>query len=398
MNNNTKTNSNYVRPFAEFQNLNSGDCPVPFDSILEAYYDCRKGKRTSCNSLLFEARAVRSLHKLWEQICDGTYEIGKSLAFIVNKPIKREVFAASFRDRIIHHWIYLRIQPLFEDYLFDTMKSNRKGKGTSSAINHVYSFLQNNPNAWIWKWDIQGFFMSIDKRILNTRLQNFLVDNYHGCDKGTLMWLVEKVAMHCPQDNCFLKCDKSEWNGLPPNKSLFNQDRFHGIAIGNLTSQAFANFYLRDVVAKCIELGLPMTVQYVDDFVSIANNKDDLLKAIPKIRTFMCQELGIKMHPKKCYIQQARKGVSFIGAIIKPNRIYAGKRMRREGGKKMFGYIKHNVPIVDVAASINSYFGYTRGLLAYKWRKVWAMRLLGKYKGEIYFNNNCNTMKLIKHK
>lgn len=44
---------------------------------------------------------------------DGTYEIGRSIAFIVTKPKKREVFAADFRDRVVHHLVMLRLEPLF---------------------------------------------------------------------------------------------------------------------------------------------------------------------------------------------------------------------------------------------------------------------------------------------
>ena len=44
---------------------------------------------------------------------DGTYEIGRSIAFIVTKPKKREVFAVDFRDRVVHHLVMLRLEPLF---------------------------------------------------------------------------------------------------------------------------------------------------------------------------------------------------------------------------------------------------------------------------------------------
>jgi len=35
---------------------------------------------------------------LCEELNNGTYQIGRSIAFIVNKPVKREIFAADFRD------------------------------------------------------------------------------------------------------------------------------------------------------------------------------------------------------------------------------------------------------------------------------------------------------------
>ena len=47
-----------------------------------------------------------NLVQLCEEINSGTYQIGRSIAFIVDKPVKREIFAADFRDRVIHHFIF----------------------------------------------------------------------------------------------------------------------------------------------------------------------------------------------------------------------------------------------------------------------------------------------------
>ena len=103
VNNNTKTDSNYVRSVSDYENRILGNGTVDFEGIIEAYYECRKKKRSSANELLYEIAAPRRLYLLWQEIVTGKYEIGKSIAFIVNKPIKREVFAATFKDRILHH-------------------------------------------------------------------------------------------------------------------------------------------------------------------------------------------------------------------------------------------------------------------------------------------------------
>lgn len=43
-----------------------------------------------------------------------TTQIGRSIAFIVNKPVKREIFAADFRDRVVHHLVINKLNHLFE--------------------------------------------------------------------------------------------------------------------------------------------------------------------------------------------------------------------------------------------------------------------------------------------
>jgi hypothetical protein len=70
---------------------------MDYDKLLQdlfsAYYDCRKNKRTTINQLHFEIDYELNLIKLANEIYNGTYKIGKSIAFIVDKPVKREIFA-----------------------------------------------------------------------------------------------------------------------------------------------------------------------------------------------------------------------------------------------------------------------------------------------------------------
>ncbi|MFT6137818.1 MAG: hypothetical protein ACJAUJ_000904 [Salibacteraceae bacterium] len=55
------------------------------------------------------------------ELNDGSYEPGKSIAFIVHKPVQREIFAADFRDRVVHHLIINKLNPLFEKKLLKTV-------------------------------------------------------------------------------------------------------------------------------------------------------------------------------------------------------------------------------------------------------------------------------------
>ncbi len=70
------------------------------EQMFQAYYDCRKNKRNTINALKFEKHFEQNLFELIEEIGTGKYQPGRSIAFIVNHPVKREVFAADFRDRV----------------------------------------------------------------------------------------------------------------------------------------------------------------------------------------------------------------------------------------------------------------------------------------------------------
>ena len=54
--------------------------------LFQAYYGCRKNKRNTANALAFEINYESNLLNLCEEINNGTYTPGRSIAFIVNKP------------------------------------------------------------------------------------------------------------------------------------------------------------------------------------------------------------------------------------------------------------------------------------------------------------------------
>ena len=114
---------------------------VSYDELYEAYNDCRKHKWKTANAATFQMNLSHNLYKLWLDLNKGFYKIGKSIAFIVDRPVKREVFAADFRDRIVHHLLINRIMSSFEDEMINNSFSCRKGKGTLCGIKTYDSFV-----------------------------------------------------------------------------------------------------------------------------------------------------------------------------------------------------------------------------------------------------------------
>ena len=407
VNNNNKYNGLTAVPLSELDDKarmkEERKYLVPIGHIWDAYYMCVKNKRRTMNAMLFDINVERKIIQLWRNINDRTYEIGRSVTFIVEHPVKREVFAADFRDRIVHDYICMRVEPLIEARLPECMTSNRKGKGTHYAIENVAKGLRDvsegyTKDCWIWKFDLKGFFMSIDKPMLNEKIQALIDSDYHGPDKEVLKWLTEKVVRHCPQMHCIRKSLPCAWIGLRADKSLFTQDRDHGMPIGNLPSQIFANYLLSGMVSFLRENCFETVTQYVDDVVVIHPDKNAILAFIPRLRTFLKDELGITLHPKKCYIQHYRKGVAFVGGIIKPWRNYVSKRTRR----KMLGKIhwltgnRDAMPSEKMLASVNSYLGHTRHFSAYKIREKAMEMMFGAFSKDIYFTNNIEKMAFIK--
>lgn len=100
---------------------NSVNPQIELHELYEAYFACRKNKRNTINALEFELDYESKLMDLMEEINNRSYEISRSIAFMIQKPVQREIFAAEFRDRIVHHLIIGKLNPLFEkQFIYDS--------------------------------------------------------------------------------------------------------------------------------------------------------------------------------------------------------------------------------------------------------------------------------------
>lgn len=93
--------------------------------LFKAYFDARHNKRNTVNQLRFELSFESEVIALCEEIFSRNYQICPSISFIVDKPVKREIFAADFRDRVIHHLIYNYINPYFDSIFIEDSYSCR---------------------------------------------------------------------------------------------------------------------------------------------------------------------------------------------------------------------------------------------------------------------------------
>ena len=263
------------------------------EELFQAYYDCRKNKRNTINALFFEKHLEHNLFQLHEEIYGGTYEPQSSIAFIVNKPVTREIFAADFRDRVVHHFIINKLNPLFEtEFIYDSYAC-RVAKGTHFGIKRANEFIKScsknyTTDCYILKLDVQGFFMHINRNLLFERLQQFILQKYHQPDRELIIALCRKIIFNDPTQNCIIKGNKKDWDALPRNKSLFHSPPNCGLPIGNLTSQVFANFYMNsfDHYMKN-DLGIRYYGRYVDDFIIVHPDKEYLKSLMPIIANFL---------------------------------------------------------------------------------------------------------------
>ena len=350
--------------------------------LFEAYFSCRCTKRNTRNALAFELDYETELLTLCEELNNGRYQPGKSIAFIVNKPVKREIFAADFRDRVVHHLVVSKLNHLFEqEFIYDSYAC-RRGKGTHFGVQRVDKFIKQcshnySQDCYVLKLDIKGFFMHINKKLLFDKLQAFIEQYYMAADKPRIIELCYKIIFNDPTQNCIIKSKRRAWKGLPTDKSLFYSATLCGLPIGNLTSQVFANFYMNifDHYIKH-DLGIRYYGRYVDDFVLVHQDKAYLKSLIPVLKNYLQMQLQLTLHPDKIYLQHYSKGVQFLGTVIKPRRIVMAKRTQGnfyEAIKKQNEVVKDHKPDKEQQAAflscMNAYLGIMRHYKTHKLRK-----------------------------
>lgn len=134
-----------------------------------AYLDARWHKRQKPYQLHFESHAEENLTALCDELWQRSYQPRRSSCFVITDPKQREVFAAQFRDRIVHHLYFNYTHELFERTFIADSYSCIRNRGTHYGIRRLEShILKESQNyslpCYVLKMDIKGYFMHIDRR------------------------------------------------------------------------------------------------------------------------------------------------------------------------------------------------------------------------------------------
>jgi RNA-directed DNA polymerase len=311
-----------------------------FESLLYqlhlSYLQARKNKRNTQNQLAFELDQEQRLHTLASCIHKREYKPKPSIAFIIHKPVMREIFAADFIDRIVHHLIYRCIYPEIDCKLIYDTYSCRVGKGTLFGIQRAQKFirscsLNHTREAYVLKVDIEAYFMNMQHQLIYDKVIAMLPENkeyFLGISRETVLYLLRQTIFNKVTQNCRIKGNRSDWHALPVSKSLFSYPDGTGLPIGNLTSQVFGNVYLNEV-DHFIKSNLKIKFygRYVDDMLFVHHNRDYLSSIVPIINHEVNQA-GLRLHPNKIVLTRADDGIPFLGQLIKPYRNYISNRTK----------------------------------------------------------------------
>jgi len=364
------------------------------EKLFKAYKECQKGKKNTINALVFELHREKNLVVLLDDLVSRRYEISRHICFIVINPTPREIFAADFRDRIVHHLLCNEISGLFEADFIPHSYANRIGKGTHKAVEQLRKDILQVKNktreGQYLKLDVRSFFRSINREILFSLVEKKITSKASPQKaqwEEEVLWLARKIIFYNPTTNYLYKGNPDKKYLIPKHKSLFYAQGC-GLPIGNLTSQFFANVYLNELDQfVTTTLGVDRYVRYVDDFVMVDEDKNKLKSLILPIDMFLKEKLTLRVHSGKIQLQEVRKGIDFLGYFIKRNHIVVRQKVVRRCKKRLHDisqvFVTGNVrdekeSMTHALSVVNSYYGHFSHARSFNLRKHLYAEHIGK--------------------
>lgn len=343
-------------------------------ALFQAYYDCRLTKRNSESALRFEERLERNLMDLYHELLSGQYYPGQSTVFVVTYPKVREVWAADFRDRIVHHLLYNQVADRFHRRFISDSYACIPNKGTHRAVARMEHFARSvtqnfTRTGFVLKMDVENFFVSVDRLLLDSLITPVIHEPW---------WLaLARTILHRnPVTDAIVASRPDQLKRVPRHKSLFHAPANTGLPIGSLNSQSSANIIMNEVdqFAKH-RLKLRHYVRYVDDITVFGDDPHALAQIPAQVNWFMQGRLNLRLHPNKTSINKIEHGFDALGYVVRPHARYLRRATVQNGFKKVNGLCRAKATLDDVRQTAHSYFGIFSHANAFKLQGQLAAKL-----------------------
>ena len=270
-------------------------------NLYRAFIKARKSKQGQSPVLVYEKDLDTNILLLQNQLLANSVEVGNYHYFIITDPKVRQICAAPFGERVLHHALMNECHPYFEQHLISDTYATRKNKGTYSALDRARYYAREY--SYFVKMDIRKYFDNIDHTILKQQLKCLFKDS-------ELLTIFDKII------------------------NSYHVGELKGVPIGNLTSQYFANHYLSEADHFAKEsIKIQGYIRYMDDMLFFGNSREELVE---KTKLFVCfVEQKLQLSFKPIVYESTNKGVVFLGYKIYPHYVKLNTRSKIRFKTKM---------------------------------------------------------------
>lgn len=347
---------------------------MTYEELTDNHLGCRSNKKRSQDSIYFDLHRERNLLRLFDDF-ESRSLVPFLYSFIATKPLPREVIGCKMENKTMQHWFNNNVKPEVEKILTKSTFNNRIGYGVDRAIRKVMNDMRRvsrnyTKPCYVIKRDIKAYFPSTDLERSYDKYRAFIEATFKEeelCDD--LLYALLRTVYSYPQEHARLRSPKFMWDDIiAADKSVvFGKDPSKGACLGGEFWQVEKNFALAEFDRFQVETcGLHYT-RFVDDMVWVVDNLQAGLAHVASSEKMLLEEFGYQMHPKKRYQQHYSKGLTFLGAKIKYNRVYASDRSIRncKFAIRRWNRLAYPSMLGHFLDSINSYLGIFKNRNAY---------------------------------
>lgn len=367
-----------------------GGGPFSLLALWRAYRACRRGKRKARDTQGYEARLLDRLAESRDALASFGWRPSRAFCFVVFAPKLREIHAAPFADRVVHHLLVERLNRLFEPVFIDDSCANRKGKGTHAAVARLQRFmrrLDGGGEAFFLQLDIANFFNRIHRPTLFRLLQHRLARAVRR--GGLAREEARALQAHCralltaaPGAGAAHRGPPRHFARVPPHKRLSMQEKGRGLPTGNLTSQLFANVYLNELDQFVKHtLKARFYLRYVDDFILLHRDPAQLRVWRDAIERFLQERLALSLKARG-EPKPLGEGADFLGYVVRPRYRLVRRRIVRRFSAQLREFARRhrrggawNLPPAACGklraqlASFRAHLAHAGGTRV--WRRLW---------------------------
>jgi hypothetical protein len=341
----------------------SGSAPVTLaalaaeENLVLAAEKARRNKNRRPDVQAFMLRLPENLAQLRAELVSETWRPAGYHTFMIHRPKTREIAAAPFRDRVVHHALCNLLAPVLEKSFIARSFSCQIGKGTTAARECVRKLV--NRHDYVLKCDVRKFFPSIDHGILYEKLAS---------------------RVSCPGVRNIIQCVLNSHASGPevpvhffPGDDLLTQAaRPRGLPIGNLTSQLWGNFLLDGLDHWITEgMGFGGYARYTDDFLIFASDKLSLWEMHQGVKKHLAG-LRMTLAEPKSRLLACREGVPFCGFRFLPGlrpRILGSTKRRFESRARQ---LRKARDFQALSTTVYSFYQFSREGNAEGMRRAYA--------------------------